>query len=129
MMTYSRIHPRARKSHACETCCRVIQPGETYMRGSGYGSGEAYTWKECAHCEKYVELVARRLGEDEYSFDSIAEWDEPKSIAEARVLVQFRRKWRNRAGDLYPIPHVVIVEDSMGFGWPRTLIPGEVAAA
>lgn len=128
MKTWTRLHPTAKKTHQCETCGRTIHPGETYMRGSGYGDGEAHTWKECAHCEKYVELVTKRLGEEEYSFDSIAEWDEPKTIAEARVLIQWRRKWRNRAGDLYPIPHLVIDEDSMGFGWVRTIEPGEVAA-
>jgi hypothetical protein len=126
--TWTRLHPTAKKAHVCETCGRTINPGETYMRGSGYGDGEAHTWKECAHCEAYVELVARRLGDEEYSFDSIAEWDEPKTIAEARVWVQWKRKWTNRAGDLYPIPTIVIVEDRYGFGWPRSIRPGQVAA-
>lgn len=128
MMTWTRLHPTAQKTHQCETCSRFIQPGETYMRGSGYGDGEAHTWKECAHCELFVQLVTMRSREKEYSLELIAEWDEPKSIAEARVRAQWKRKWTNRAGDLYPIPHLVIVEDSHGFGWPGTIEPGEVAA-
>jgi hypothetical protein len=129
MKTWTRLKPVARKSHLCEICGRTIQPGETYMRGSGYGDGEAFTWKECAHCEPFAKLVASRLREEEYSFDLLAEWDEPKTVAEARVLAQWRRKWTNRAGDLYPVPTLVIYEDSLGFGWPGTITPGQEVAA
>lgn len=95
------------------------------MRGSGYGDGEAFTWKECAHCDVFVQIVTRRLHEDEYSFDVLAEWDEPKTIAEARVRAQWKRHWTNRAGQIYPVPHLVITEDRYGFGWPTTIEPGE----
>lgn len=125
MKTFTRAHPTARKPHHCETCNRTIQTGETYMRGSGYGDGEAFTWKECAHCDVFVQLVTLRLREEEYSFDVIAQWDEPHTIAEARVRAQWKRRWTNRAGHLYPIPNLVIVTNSIGFGWPRTIVPGE----
>lgn len=106
-------------------CQRVIRVGETYLRGSGFGGGEAFTWKECAHCEVFAQLVAMRFYEDEYSLDLLAEWDEPKTIAEASVRAQWKRRWTNRAGKLYPVPRLVIVEDSLGFGWPRTIVPGD----
>lgn len=127
MKTWTRLHPTAKKAHHCELCGRTINPGETYLRGSGYGDGEAHTWKECAHCEPLANLITTRWGEAEYSFETLADWDEPKTVAEARVRAQWKRKWTNRAGDLYPVPHLVIVEDSYGFGWPGTIEPGQAA--
>lgn len=128
MKTWTRLHPTAKKTHRCELCGRTIQPGETYLRGSGFGDGEAHTWKECAHCEALADLITTRWGETEYSFETLAEWDEPKTVAEARVRAQWKRKWTNRAGDLYPLPNLVVIDDKDGLGWPRTIKPGERAA-
>lgn len=100
-MNWHRVHRKARKTHSCELCGREILRGETYMAGSGFGNGEAHSWKECLHCESLVQLVL--LHEDEYSFDVLGEF-EPATFTEARWMVQWRRQWTRRDGQLYPVP-------------------------
>jgi hypothetical protein len=102
MITYHHDRRRARKQHTCVTCKRTIDAGETYLRGSGFGDGEAFTWKECAHCSAFLNLAAIAW-EEEYSevdFDAF----EPSTVTEMRWKVQWYRKWRRRDGDLYPVP-------------------------
>ena len=38
-----------------------------------------------------------------YNTDDFCEW-EPSTVWEARLRAQWRRHWRRRDGDLYPIP-------------------------
>lgn len=43
-------NPRARITHRCVECCRVIQPGEHYHRTEGCYEGRFSTYKVCKHC-------------------------------------------------------------------------------
>ena len=93
-------HPKARKPHRCITCGRVIDAGETYSKGFGIYDGDVMNWKQCLHCEA---MLPHLDYDDTYSSDDY-DCFEPRNITELRVLVHLRRRWRNKAGDLYPIP-------------------------
>lgn len=104
-------HPIARKVHWCDGCNREILPGEKYERQVNLGYDGLFVWKCCAHCSA---LFGRVLTTDTYAADMaqdegldlaeyMPEW-ETITIADARVKLQHRRKWRDRNGQLYPVP-------------------------
>ena len=98
----------ARKEHMCSLCMRTIEPGEPYRRQRNVYYGEAFTYRGCAHCDALVRALME-TGDDwfddgeGYTRADIAEY-QPRSVAIARLLVQWRRKWRRRDGALYPVP-------------------------
>ena len=95
-----RFHPVARKPHKCATCYRVIGVGETYSRQFCVFDGHSYAWKQCRHCEAMLPYI-----DYDYTFsdEDYIEW-EPTNLRELRVRVHFNKRWRNNAGELYPIP-------------------------
>jgi hypothetical protein len=93
-------HPRARKEHKCDTCYRRIDPGEQYTRGSGVYDGRMTSFKMCAHCKVMLSFIDY---DNEYGPEDFIEF-EPASIPELRMKVYFNKRWRNNAGELYPIP-------------------------
>ncbi len=103
-------NPRARKRHRCELCIRDIEVGETYNRQRSIYDGEPYVFKACEHCMALVHVFdesnAYWYDDEGYTIDSIADVD-PANLREARFQVQWRRKWRRRDGDLYPVPEAV----------------------
>jgi len=96
----SHTYPVARKDHRCDTCHRTIDPGERYMRQFGVFDGSAYTFKQCIHCRAMLPYIDYDEGynEEDYSY-----W-EPSNLKELRVRVHLNKRWRNAAGELYPIP-------------------------
>jgi RNase P subunit RPR2 len=124
MTFYTDKHPTARKSHFCQMCRRTIRPGEKYRRSAGMDGSSAWTWIECAHCEAFVTVAYRRSWMDEgYDEDLLRDF-EPQDVGEARVRAQFRRRWQDRAGDLYAVPEIQWTEDKYGFGHPTAIRPG-----
>lgn len=93
-------YPTARKAHKCCTCYRTIDSGETYSRQFCVFDGRAYAWKQCVHCEKLLPYIDYDYT---YSDEDYVEW-EPRTVEELRVRVHFNKRWRNNAGELYPIP-------------------------
>lgn len=95
-----RTNPKARKPHKCCTCFRVIEKGEEYSRQFTVWDGQAQTWKQCLHCEAMIPYIDydESFGEDDYQC-----W-EPRNLMELRVRVHLNKRWRNSAGELYPIP-------------------------
>lgn len=93
-------YPVARKDHKCDTCHRAIDKGEPYRRQFCVWDGSGYQWKQCLHCEALIPYIDYDEGfnEDDYSC-----W-EPRNIKELRVRVHLNKRWRNNAGELYPIP-------------------------
>lgn len=109
MDTISDERPVARKPHRCEMCSRRIDPGEQYHRQFIVDAGEAWTWKTCAHCEVFIDVIWDALSEycnmwDEgIGQDSAADF-EPSNLYEARLKVYWRNGWRRRDGSLRPVP-------------------------
>lgn len=52
VQTLSECHPKARKSHTCHECQRIIQPGEMYQRFVGKWEGDLVRYDTCSHCEE-----------------------------------------------------------------------------
>lgn len=94
------IHPKARKEHQCDTCFRTIDVGEVYHRQFTVWYGRGHTWKMCLHCEAMIPYLDYDEG---YNNDDFVNW-EPRNLKELRVRVHLNKKWRNNAGELYPIP-------------------------
>ena len=92
----------ARKSHICHLCRRQIEPGERYRHQRNKESGDIWTWRNCAHCDELLNHLLRHGYDDDWGItsDSVSEW-EPESIAEMRLKVGWKRKWRHRDGSLY----------------------------
>lgn len=107
MIQLASDNPRARVEHVCQLCYRKIQPGEKYNRQRNIGDDGPYVFKACAHCHalaKVSTVIDNALDYSEgYTADDFVEW-EPTTILEARWRAQYRRKWRRRDGELYPIP-------------------------
>lgn len=97
---------QARKPHTCSLCYRTIDPGETYESQTNIYDGHIYTWKECAHCDALRRLIDFELYAD--LDEGIGPYDvgayEPQSIAEARLIVGWRTKWRRKDGTLREVP-------------------------
>lgn len=101
-------HPVARIMHRCELCARLIQPGERYNRQRLIGDDGPYVFKDCAHCEATVKILNEIEGdwydsEFGYSTYDLAEL-EPSTIQAARLKIMWKRQWRRRDRDLYPVP-------------------------
>lgn len=92
--------PKARKAHRCSTCNRTIDAGEVYSRQFCVYDGQAYAWKMCLHC---VALLPYIDWDEGYGEEDFKEW-EPSNLKELRVRVHLNKKWRNNAGELYPVP-------------------------
>jgi hypothetical protein len=101
-----REHPRARIEHWCTTCCRRIDPGETYWRGRGYDGGEAWTWRSCEHCMAVTRIYDPRDHDDLFSESGMHDWIDngARDIAELRHMVGYRMRWRTKTGALLTVP-------------------------
>lgn len=97
---------KARKPHVCSNCWRKIDPGESYYRTRGFDGGDAWTFKQCAHCESVTKLYDPRDSDDMISVDGHLCWaeDRPRDWAEARAMIGFKAQWRYLSGRLMPIP-------------------------
>lgn len=52
-------HRKAKKKHLCDSCRRVVNPGETYWTVFSVFQGESTSSKGCAGCEE----ISRRFAE------------------------------------------------------------------
>ncbi|AYN58912.1 hypothetical protein PP634_gp86 [Arthrobacter phage Richie] len=110
---------RARKQHTCEECGRIIEPGETYHRTAGSWEGDFFTNVACAHCNAFRKHIDK--ADDYYResyFGGAGEWaanayvgatDLPGTTWEQRLALyrmtrEFNRRWRDRTGQLRPVP-------------------------
>lgn len=116
---------RARKQHTCRECRRAIFPGETYHYWVDVTYGELSETKACAHCMATIDLGCALTGcprawwwdfihdhVDEQGFvanvldDPGHHLSGPDRARMLRRVVQYRRKWRQPDGRLYPLPTV-----------------------
>jgi len=110
---------RARKRHICEECFRSIDPGETYHRTAGSWEGDFFTNIACTHCNVFRKHINAADGYyNECYYGGAGEWvannywaagDMPGMTWEQRLGLfrmaqHFRDNWRDRAGELRPVP-------------------------
>lgn len=108
MTTFITTLRRARTTHTCDTCHRIIDAGEDYTRGAGLDEGTAWTWKVCAHCNVLLSMYPEVFNHDgEYNRDTFDDWamgGGHKDPTEVRHAASWRMRWRTQSGTLLPIP-------------------------
>lgn len=109
MRVISDERPVSRKHHKCMMCFRQIGPGERYHRQRVVDSDDAWTWKNCAHCDVFTAIIWDALSEYYDAWDEGISWStarefEPSNLHEARLKVYWIHGWRRRDGSLRPIP-------------------------
>jgi hypothetical protein len=105
---FSRVETRkAKKTHICRECFRVIHPGETYHYASGKSEGRMWSAKTCAHCDVAATWLLENC--NGFLFGGVIE--DFNDHAEGRMdmlrlTVGSRRKWRSFTDParLMPIP-------------------------
>lgn len=101
---------RARVAHLCYDCGRTISAGESYQYSTGLYDGHWDTIHTCAHCVWAAEWLVEQCGG--YLFGGIREdleehWNEEpllRSQALGRRIILMRRHWRDKLGNLIPVP-------------------------
>ena len=111
METLTSVLRKARVSHVCELCGRLIEAGETYRYQVNVFDC-IYTWKCCVHCDELMKILWHcdpwSFDRDEgFSRDAVGEW-EPETIGQLRLKVYWNLKWRKRDGTLREVP---VLED------------------
>lgn len=105
--TLNRAARKARKQHHCSMCGRVIDPGETYDCSTNIYDGNLYTWKQCRHCDAMVQILKLHdwagYPDEGIGPDDVGEF-EPETIAQARIIIGWRGKWRRKDGTLREVP-------------------------
>jgi hypothetical protein len=98
---------RARKTHICEECGRVISIGEVYWYGFGKQDGYIYDSKTCEHCRVASDWLLRNCNGFIYGaiIEDLKEHAEG-SLPMLRIVVGARRSWRSFQDPtkLLPIP-------------------------
>jgi hypothetical protein len=98
---------KARKLHRCHMCFRHIEPGETYRHQRNVDGGTAWTWKCCAHCDAAIHILdlwqGWHCGDEGLTHVDFEEF-EPQTVAQARIKVGWRRRWRRKDGTLREVP-------------------------
>lgn len=115
---------KARTEHKCSECSRVIDAGERYQYWVTVGGdmGGWTTTKMCAHCWGTIELGAALTGCPKYWYWDMVhdlspddggfvgdilgnhDLDQADRYKVLRTVVGRRCRWRNRRGDLLPVP-------------------------
>jgi hypothetical protein len=110
---------KARKRHVCEECFRSINPGETYHRTAGSWESDFFTNIACAHCHVFRKHINE--ADDDYNesyYGGAGEWVAnayysstdmrgttwAQRLALYRMGRHFSDHWRDRRGELRPIP-------------------------
>ena len=105
----SEIIRKAKKSHKCEECYRLISPGERYQYTTMIVEGDFIDTKCCEHCLIGRELIRvkcrgfvyTQIKDDLENHFSVKEW----GYRAAKLYVGMKRYWKSFKGDgLLPVP-------------------------
>lgn len=67
---------RARKQHRCDSCNRLIESGEIYIRQRCVDGGEAWVYKAHPHCMKAGKILwDEGIYGDDYSAINVSDMD------------------------------------------------------
>lgn len=89
---------RARKTHRCAECGRIIQRGEIYKYASGKSYGEMWDARQCAHCRvaaDWLSLNCRGFLYEEV-IEDFAE-HATGNLGMLRIVVGAKRQWKSFA--------------------------------
>jgi len=104
MQTLSQSEPKARKTHQCQMCHRIIDIGETYTRQANLGDDGFYSWINCQQCDVFLNLdIADRWDGYGVGYEAVQEW-EPGNMRELRLKALWHLRWRRKDGTLHPVP-------------------------
>lgn len=97
---------KARKSHKCHTCFRIIDPGEQYSTQFTIYDGNPHRFQQCGHCVAVWNIWRPEDSDGLISEDGYDGWvgDAARDVAELRAMVHFHQRWRRKDGQLHPIP-------------------------
>lgn len=98
--------PTARVEHRCQLCGRTVRKGERYDRQRIIGDDGPYVFKSCAHCQAVLKITdIMDWADDDYGYtmDTFDCW-EPRSVADLRLKVGWRRNWERADGTLWDVP-------------------------
>lgn len=65
---------KARKARSCDLCNGQIAPGERYVYGVFYDSGDAYDWNMHLHCEALAERYCMAMGTGDCERGDVEAW-------------------------------------------------------
>ena len=109
---YSATERKARKSHKCAECGRVIAPGETYQWVAAKWDGQIDTIKTCAHCVIAQKWLTKECGGFLHHavIEDLREHIDESGVrhygfALGRLAVNAQNDWR-RKGALVPVPTI-----------------------
>lgn len=93
-MIISTTRPKARKSHRCEFCTGLIQPGEHYHRKTDVTDGRMSTFKVCEPCDDISFAVWSYSGmpyDEGVSTDDFRDWaiEHPTRLDATAFLARF----------------------------------------
>jgi hypothetical protein len=113
------VDRKARKSHKCCECGRVIAKGESYVEHTGLWRDSGWdSFKWCGHCSAAQKIVEDLTNESCYCFgelwndvlDEMSGWGGICDMAVYRLVLAARRQWTYRRGPrkgaLVPVPKV-----------------------
>ena len=106
------VDRKARRSHECGECRRVISPGETYSYTTGLYDGHWDDFKMCAHCWRVASWLDVTC--NGWLFNAVQEdleehWRESWELRShylGRAILGMRGKWRRKDGTLMALPRL-----------------------
>ena len=104
-------HQRARLTHKCTECGRVIEIGEKYLYERTKFEGDVQTHRTCPHCERVRQWLTAECGGwlwqgvEEDICEHADDWH-LYGIGVKMLAIGIRRQWRRRDGTLWRIPSV-----------------------
>lgn len=114
----SQSTPKARKSHRCGECRRMIEVGEHYSYTSGLYDGswsEFHQCEQCAATVRWLDVVCQGWVYNMIQEDLLSHVTGEESYIRSRPLARLCRwmlaDWRDRAGDLRSVEAVRAVTD------------------
>lgn len=114
IVLHDRNH-KARKTHHCSECGRVIGRGETYNVQRCIFDGDASSYKTCEHCQVVKSWLTKECGGYLYQgvYEDINEHrHEGYGFGVVRLAAGMKAQWKRKDGRLWPIPKLPKVTEA-----------------
>jgi hypothetical protein len=104
---FSATYPKARKTHKCDQCGRVIESGETYRRQGMVYDGRISASVVCLQCASFAEAVFKVGFESEEGGWAWLPDLDSSEVAYCGLSVEhglYKTRWRDSTGNLVAYP-------------------------